>query len=280
MSTISPTTGALPQYAAPTSMSCGCQQPAPSAAVAGGGPLAGVSTEQLTGLVTAVQGLVDAVRGLVSVLSQQAPAASGGGASLQGAAAAPDAPASLELASSPTTAPSGATATAGSPPRSARPPAPSTSVAGGGSVDPSTVKDKASTKGLKAPAARGLEVAHSFGLPLVSGHRSGGAPNSDHPKGLAIDVSQLAIGSASSTQGTEQMQAYAEYMRQQGKAGKLDVKYVIHNGRIASATNDWAWRDYTYPGKTQASLAALKQSNRGEYNRLQHYDHVHVSFNG
>jgi hypothetical protein len=27
-----------------------------------------------------------------------------------------------------------------------------------------------------------------------------------------------------------------------------------------------------------AQVAALKSSNRGEYNRLEHFDHVHVSF--
>jgi hypothetical protein len=69
-------------------------------------------------------------------------------------------------------------------------------------------------------------------------------------------------------------------MRQEGKAGRLDVKYVILDGKIASSKEDWAWRDYTYPGKNAAELEALKSSNRGEYNRLQHYDHVHVSFTG
>ena len=74
------------------------------------------------------------------------------------------------------------------------------------------------------------------------------------------------------------MKAFAEHMRDEGKAGRLDVKYIIADGRIASAKGGWEWRPYTYPGKSAASLAALKRPNRGEYNRLQHFDHVHVSF--
>lgn len=150
--------------------------------------------------------------------------------------------------------------------------------AGAGTVDPSTVKDKTSTKGLSAAALRGLEEAHRFGLPLVSGKRSGGAPGSDHVHGDAIDVGTLPIGVASSSRGTPQMIAYAEHMRAAGKAGQLNVKYIILNGQIASPTNNWAWRPYTYPGKSTAELESLKRTNPGEYNRLQHNDHVHVSF--
>lgn len=145
-------------------------------------------------------------------------------------------------------------------------------------VDPSTVRDRAPTDGLTEAPLRGLEEAHRFGLPLVSGHRPGGPESSDHTNGNAIDVSTLPIGAASSTEGTPQMKAYAEHMRQAGQRGELDVKYVILDGKIASPQDDWAWRDYTYPGKSAGELEALKQSNRGEYNRLQHYDHVHVSF--
>lgn len=148
----------------------------------------------------------------------------------------------------------------------------------GGNVDPSSVRDQASTDGLTAAPLRGLQEAHRFGLPLVSGHRPGGPDSSDHTHGNAIDVSTLPIGAASSTEGTPHMKAYAEHMRQAGRRGELDVKYVILDGKIASARDDWAWRPYTYPGKSASELEALKQSNRGEYNRIQHYDHVHVSF--
>jgi hypothetical protein len=111
----------------------------------------------------------------------------------------------------------------------------------------------------------------------VSGKRSGNG-KSDHDHGNAIDVGTLPIGVASSSEGTPTMKSFAEYMRQQGKAGNLDVKYVIRDGQIASATNNWEWRDYDVPGKTDAQMAALKASNPGEYNRLEHNDHVHVSF--
>ncbi len=146
-----------------------------------------------------------------------------------------------------------------------------------GLVDPSSVKDKSGTGGLTAASRRGLEEAHKYGLPLVSGKRSGNG-TSDHDHGNATDVGTLPIGVASSDGGTPAMKAFAEHMRQQGKAGQLNVKYVIADGRIASATNNWEWREYTYPDKSRAELDALKQSNRGEYNRLQHFDHVHVSY--
>jgi len=148
----------------------------------------------------------------------------------------------------------------------------------GGTVDPSTVKDKDKGGGLEPNAVRGLEEAHKYGLPLVSGKRSGNG-KSDHDHGDAIDVGTLPIGSPSSNGGTPQMKAFAEHMRLEGKAGRLNVKYIIRDGEIASSKNNWEWRPYTYPGKSQAELDALKRSNPGEYNRLQHFDHVHVSFN-
>jgi hypothetical protein len=200
---------------------------------------------------------------------------SGGGAAVEqaseGANGAPKAKAGTKDAKQGATR-SGGGGGAGAPATAAAP-------ATAGSVNPSSVKDKASTAGLSSASQKGLEEAHKHGLPLVSGKRSGGAPGSDHPSGNAIDVGTLPIGAASSTHGTADMVAYAEHMRAAGKAGQLNVKYVIHNGQIASATNNWEWRAYTYPGKSQAELEALKQSNRGEYNRLEHFDHVHVSFN-
>lgn len=154
----------------------------------------------------------------------------------------------------------------------------STATGKGGNVDPSSVKDKTGTSGLNGSAKRGLEEAHKWGLPLVSGKRSGGG-SSDHDHGNAIDVGTLPIGAASSNGGTQQMKEFAEHMRQEGKAGRLNVKYIIRDGQIASSRDNWAWRPYIYPGKTQAQLDALKRSNPGEYNRIQHFDHVHVSFN-
>lgn len=149
---------------------------------------------------------------------------------------------------------------------------------GGGNVDPSTVKDKSGTNGLEPNAQRGLQEAHKWGLPLVSGKRSGNG-TSDHDHGDAIDVGTLPIGAPSSNGGTAEMKAFAEHMRMEGKAGRLNVKYIIRDGQIASSRNNWDWRPYIYPGKTQGELDALKRSNPGEYNRLQHFDHVHVSFN-
>ena len=183
--------------------------------------------------------LVDAIARLVDVLSAPGAPTSGGG----GAAAAP------------------------TPPSASMP----------GSASKVDVADKARTTGLSTAARRGLDEAHRFGLPLVSGKRDGNG-RSDHDHGNAIDVSTLPISADSSTGGTPKMREFAEFMRQQGAAGQLDVKYVIADGRIASAKDGWQWRPYTHPDQSAESLAKLKSSNRGEYNRLQHYDHVHVSF--
>ncbi len=143
---------------------------------------------------------------------------------------------------------------------------------------PAPLKDPASTNGLTTAALAGLDVAHTFGLVLVSGKRAGDARKSDHPLGRAIDVSNIAIGSPESVGGSPQMKAFAEHMRQEGLAGRLALKYIIRDGQIATADSGWKWRRYIYPGYNAASIEKLKQTKRGEYNRLQHFDHVHVSF--
>ncbi len=264
-STISPSVGVLPQQPAPTSTNCATPPPppplctaspvttTPSTTIGGGtvqaaqGAMA-VAPEQL---VPVLQELVGALTNLIGALQQQ------GGAGAAGAAGAPTQ--------------GGGAGTDVSP----ESPAPS----GTGAVDPSSVKDMTSTAGLSAASLKGLEVAHAHGIPLVSGKRGGGGGStSDHPAGNAIDVSTLAIGSPQSTEGTPEMKAYAEHMRQEAKAGRLDVKYIIRDGQIASPRSNWEFRTYTYPGQTREGLEKLKQSDRGEYNRIQHYDHVHVSF--
>jgi hypothetical protein len=271
---------------------------APPATTVGGGTIQaaqGAMTVSPEQLIPAIQGLIESINKLVASL--QAGGVTGGGApggapgqvgqcGMPGCTmnhAADGAAALTPAQGAPTQggangAPTASNANTRQSPNARRgASAAGTAPATAARVDPSSVKDKSGTSGLTAPSQRGLQEAHTFGLPLVSGKRSGNG-SSDHDHGNAIDVGTLPIGSPSSTEGTPQMKAFAEHMRQQGKAGKLDVKYVIADGRIASATNNWEWREYIYPGKSSASLEALKQSNRGEYNRLQHYDHVHVSF--
>lgn len=300
--TLSPVTGALPQQPAPTSTNCAPAPPPLSAtpvpqtqqAALGAAPINATTAATAAALgggsVQAAQGaiavspeqLIPAIQGLVESINKLVAALQGG---VHGGGAPGGAPGQVGQCGMPgctmdhdTAAPTQGGANAGPTSSNAGP----TSNAGPASgavarIDPSTVQDKAGTGGLTGPSLRGLQEAHKFNLPLVSGKRSGNG-KSDHDHGNAIDVGTLAIGSPSSTDGTPQMKAFAEHMRQQGKAAQLNVKYVIADGRIASATNNWEWREYTYPGKSQASLDALKQSNRGEYNRIQHYDHVHVSF--
>lgn len=257
-------------------------------ATGGGGAQAVQGAAQLdpAQLVPVLQQVVATVNQLVAVLQAQG-GVSGGGApggsvgqcgmpgctmdhsipqAARGASGAPDA------AAAPRDAREGARRHAGHVPQASPPLA--VSAPGAGGVDPSTVKDKTSLAGLSAASKRGLEEAHRFGLPLVSGKR-GGDTKSDHFHGNAIDVGTLPIGAPSSKEGTPQMKAFAEHMRLEGKAGRLGVKYVILDGKIASGVNDWAWRPYTAPGYTPASLRKLSP---GEFNRLQHNDHVHVSF--
>lgn len=294
MTSINPgmATGPLPQLQQLGATStCPMAASMPSQAV-GVGPSSSTDTAMGGGAMQAAQGAIPSTDQLAPVLQslaaalqqlaavlQQLPGAAGGGVpgEIRGAAgapiakSAPDATSSKAAASTKQSTKRATTAPATQP--AARQPS-----GDEGKVEPSSVKDKASTKGLKPQSLAGLDVAHRYGLPLVSGYRSGGSSTSDHPGGKAIDVSTLAIGSAKSSGATPQMQAYAEHMRQEGKAGRLNVEYVISDGRIASARDNWSWRPYTYPGKTTGELEALKQSNRGEYNRIQHFDHVHVSF--
>lgn len=266
---------------------CHAALPASYSSIKAGGEEASASAGGVAApsesLIQALQGVVDAINRLIPVLQQYGSTASGGGSSaLQGALGAPVAPSAssqaVEGAGSLTEASMAVPAEASAPSGAPVPAEASAPLRTSGGVDPSSVRDKDSGSGLNQAARNGLDVAHSFGLPLVSGRRSGGSSKSDHTHGNAIDVSTLKIGDAGSTEGTAEMKSYAEHMREAGKRGDLNVKYVIHNGQIASARENWAWRPYTYPGKSAAQLDALKQSNRGEYNRIQHYDHVHVSF--
>ena len=80
---------------------------------------------------------------------------------------------------------------------------------------------------------------------------------SDHALGLALDF----MVPLSSRYGDN----IAEFLK--NNAEKLNVKYIIWNGRICSAKNDWVWRAYKHPGG-------------GGGNTLMHRDHVHVSFYG
>lgn len=306
--TVTPTAGALPQYAAappqpasvdlhgvlargstlggtsafssipeivPPSSGSSVAGASSTATAVGGGPQAAQGAAAVTAaqpqLASAIQQVVSALQALIGALQGGAAGAASMGGGGSGAHCA------MPGCGHGAPAPGAAQGAAGAPRAGRSSRADSSAPLRQSAVTPGSVKDKASTAGLSPTAMRGLQEAHKHGLPLVSGKR-GGNPSSDHFHGNAIDVGTLPIGSPSSTQGTPEMVAYAEHMRQAGRAGQLGVKYVILDGRIASPTNNWEWRPYTYPGKSAGELAALKSSNRGAYNRLQHYDHVHVSF--
>jgi hypothetical protein len=88
-----------------------------------------------------------------------------------------------------------------------------------------------------------------FGIRTIYGVGPGSVPNSDHPKGLALDfmINNLSSGRAVGD-------ALAAYVLQNMAA--LGVKYVIWYRRI---NNGSGWKPYSGPSA--------------------HTDHVHVSFN-
>lgn len=95
------------------------------------------------------------------------------------------------------------------------------------------------------------EIALFAGTTDIGGWRSSGSvPNSDHPKGLAIDVmtSRKAQG--------DKISAYVV-----ANAHRLAVTYVIWYDRIWQGGK---WKAYDHPA--------------GSSPTLQHRDHVHVSF--
>lgn len=94
------------------------------------------------------------------------------------------------------------------------------------------------------------EFSSQFGISNIGGWRAhGSVPNSDHPKGLALDL----MTGGNKTLG-DRTASYA-----QRNAGRLGVTYVIWYRRIWYAgTPADAWKAYTGP--------------------VPHTDHVHVSF--
>lgn len=95
------------------------------------------------------------------------------------------------------------------------------------------------------------EVSGQFGVSNIGGWRAhGSVPNSDHPKGLALDFMTGAGGKALG----DRMAAFF-----QSNARRLGITYVIWYRRIWFAGNPAnQWKTYTGP--------------------VPHTDHVHVSF--
>jgi hypothetical protein len=90
------------------------------------------------------------------------------------------------------------------------------------------------------------EIAMRFQISSISGYRpTGSVANSDHPKGLAIDVATVQKGTM-----------VAEWVIANAK--RLSVTYVIWNRRIYDTRSGKGWTAYQGPSP--------------------HTDHVHISF--
>lgn len=94
--------------------------------------------------------------------------------------------------------------------------------------------------------AAAREIRASFGITNIGGFASSGhIPNSDHYKGLALDVMGAMTG-----------QRVADWA--QANAQRLGVTYIIWNRRIWDSRNDRGWVRYTGANP--------------------HTGHVHISF--
>lgn len=109
--------------------------------------------------------------------------------------------------------------------------------------------------GLQAVTARGAAMARALGFEGAIGGLGHRPTPTDHSTGLAMDL--MTYGDVASGE------ALAQFFRENHEA--LGVTYVIFNGRICSARQDWEWRPYSHPaGRTDATAM--------------HLDHVHISF--
>lgn len=89
------------------------------------------------------------------------------------------------------------------------------------------------------------QIVRRFGVSHIGGYRAvGSVPNSDHPKGLALDVMTREL-----SKGNE-IAAWA--------IAHPDVTYVIWNRRIYDRRDSKGWVSYSGPSP--------------------HTDHVHISF--
>lgn len=94
--------------------------------------------------------------------------------------------------------------------------------------------------------AAAKEIAATFGIQNIGGFASSGhIPDSDHYKGLALDVMTTVKG-----------QAVANWAQQ--NAARLSITYVIWNRRIWDSRNGRGWEAYNGTSP--------------------HTDHVHISF--
>jgi hypothetical protein len=123
-------------------------------------------------------------------------------------------------------------------------------------VGPSTLSYQRLSPTTKRLYAR---VSRTFGVRSIGGWRAvGSVEGSDHPYGRAIDV-MVAYPSPTGRALGRQIASWAV-----ANADKLDVKYVIFNGRIW--TRSRGWHGYRHPSDPCNCNPTLR-----------HDDHVHIS---
>lgn len=132
-----------------------------------------------------------------------------------------------------------------------------TSMGKGGSIGPSS--NASIPSGLRSNASAGARVARQLGFSGTIGGIGQRGYKSDHPNGDAIDLM-----TGLSKRGQANGWKLANYYH--ANRANLNVKYIIFDGKIASARDNWKWRPYGGTPDGNASDTAL------------HRDHVHLSF--
>lgn len=131
-----------------------------------------------------------------------------------------------------------------------------------------SVPDPTGTGGCITPATAWvlLQIRATMGdLPTSCWDAHTWNPTSDHPAGRACDVFYGRAGTFPGPDDTAAGWRLATWLR--GNAAGLNIRYVIWQGRIWSASRDaQGWRTYTGGGVYDARSATGG-----------HYDHVHFS---
>lgn len=113
--------------------------------------------------------------------------------------------------------------------------------------------------GVRPNTANGARVIREMGFGGTIGGIGQRGYKSDHPDGNALDA-MVGLSRKGNVAGWQ----IANYFHT--NRGKLNVKYIIFDNKIASSRDNWRWRPYNSTPDGNTSPTAL------------HEDHVHISF--